>query len=65
MIPWLTFLLAVVILLSYEFWAIETGHPTISRQVRTAAQAFGLLPFLVGLVCGGLAVHFFWIWCAS
>ena len=43
MIPWLTFLLAVVILLSYEFWAIETGHPTISRQVRTAAQAFGLL----------------------
>jgi len=45
-------------LLIYEGWAIATHRPTITDQVRQWNAAFVLLPFLAGLVIGGLAVHF-------
>jgi hypothetical protein len=48
----------VLFLAIYEGWAIATHHPTITDQVRKANTAFLLLPFLCGLIIGGLAVHF-------
>lgn len=58
--PWI---IAIVFLLCYEMWALKTGRTTLSRMMWNAQQHFGALEFLVGLVCGGLAVHFFWHWC--
>lgn len=44
----------------FETLALMTGTPTLSRSVWTWSQAFPLLPFLAGLLAGGLAVHFWW-----
>lgn len=43
-----------------EAYAIQTGKETLSACVWQASQGFPLLPFLGGLVAGGLAVHFWW-----
>ena len=59
-LAWVT---AVAILLGYEWFALATGRKTLSRQVFDWTQAWGLFPWLAGVVCGGLAVHFFWHWC--
>jgi len=58
--PWV---IVIVALLSYEAWAIHTERTTLSRMVWRASLAWPPLPFVVGLVCGGLAVHFWWHWC--
>lgn len=40
--------------------ALVTGRiPTLSRTVWRLTVRYPLLPFLLGCVCGGLAVHFF------
>ncbi len=48
---------AIFLLLSYEMWALFTGHMTLSRAVWTAdASPYGkLLPLLTGI----LVFHFF------
>lgn len=43
-----------------ESWALYHNKPTLSRSVWTWSVAFPLLPFLAGLLAGGLAVHFWW-----
>lgn len=49
-------------LAGYEWWAIATGHPTITDQVREVNARFVLMPLIAGLIIGGLAVHFLkWI----
>ena len=58
--PWL---LAVVFLVSYEIWAFMTERTTLSRMVWRASQSWPLLPWVIGAVCGGMAVHFWWPWC--
>jgi hypothetical protein len=45
----------------YETWNLHKGTPTLSRSVWTWTQNFPLLPFLAGLLAGGLAVHFWWM----
>jgi hypothetical protein len=59
-LAWLT---AAIVLLGYEFFALNTGRKTLSRQMWEWTCAWPLMPFLWGLVTGGLAVHFFWRWC--
>lgn len=53
---------AIGFLLWYEWWALATGHQTLSRAVWTLSTAWPPLIFLDGLVVGGLAVHFWWRW---
>lgn len=60
--PWL---IAAAFLLLYEAWALRSGRRTLSRMMWEATRAWPLLPWLVGVVCGGLAVHFWWPWCPS
>jgi len=43
-----------------EGYALKTGRMTLSRFVWNLSKAFPLFPWLVGLLTGGLAVHFFW-----
>lgn len=44
-----------------EGWALTHGRATLSRSVWTWSKNFPLLPFLAGLLAGGLAVHFWWM----
>jgi len=60
--PWL---MAVVFLVAYEVWALATGRRTLSRMIYDANTAWPLLSTLVGLVVGGLLVHFFWHYCPA
>lgn len=63
MTRWAWGLWLVIIIVSFgvfEGLAIYTGTPTLSQTVWSASEAFPLLPFLFGLLCGGLGVHFFW-----
>lgn len=55
---WLLFL--VVSFAIFEGLALYRGTPTLSRSVWTWSKNFPLLPFLAGLLAGGLAVHFWW-----
>ena len=59
----LAWLGAIALLLGYEAYALATGRTTLSRQMVAWTRAWPLLPFLGGLVAGGLAVHFWWPWC--
>jgi hypothetical protein len=54
----LVFIAFIVYLAVYEAWAIATHNPTITDHVRDVNKAFVLMPFLAGLIIGGLAVHF-------
>ena len=58
----LAWLVAVLFLGVYEAWAILTHHETLSHAMYAMTQAFGVLPFLAGVIVGGLAVHFWWRW---
>lgn len=48
----------VLFLAGYEWWAIITHHETITDHVRDVNKAFVLMPFIAGLIIGGLVVHF-------
>jgi len=41
--------------------AIAHNRPTLSAAVWLWSKKFPLLPFLAGLLAGGLAVHWFWM----
>jgi len=55
--PWIA---AVLFLLAYELAALVTGRELLTVYMVRATQAWPLLPFLAGLIVGGLAVHFWW-----
>ena len=44
-----------------EGWALKTGKRTLSASVWTWSAHFPLLPFIAGLLAGGLAVHWWWM----
>lgn len=48
----------------FETLAIKRpGGKTLSRFVWEVSKAWPPLPFVLGLLVGGLAVHFWWPWC--
>lgn len=59
----LAWIACIIILLGYEFFALTTGRRTLSRQMWLWSEAWPLMPWLMGVVMGGLAVHFYWHWC--
>ena len=44
----------------FECFAIVTGRPTLSRFVWTVSKRWPPFPWVVGLLTGFLASHFFW-----
>ena len=61
---WTLFLLAILIAFAVgETYAFRSGNVTLSRYVVYAHRAWPLLGPSIGLVVGGLLVHFFWPWC--
>ncbi len=60
----LAWLLAIAILLGYEFWSLSAsgkarGAWPLTWVVWRIFQRWPLLGFVAGLVAGGLGVHFF------
>lgn len=61
---WTLGLVAFVIFFAIgETYALKRNKTTLSRYVVNASKAWPLLPFLLGMLVGGLGVHFFWPWC--
>jgi len=58
--PWI---IAVTLLLGYEFYALAKDKKTLSRMIYETNNAWPFFSTLVGIVVGGLLVHFFWHWC--
>lgn len=58
---WIVFILASFALI--EGHAVATGKVTLSEYIHNGAKAWPLLPAVVGLIVGGLFVHFFWPSC--
>jgi hypothetical protein len=58
---WIT--LPVVAFIVLETIAIKRGKPTLSFEVYSLGKNFPLAIALLGLLLGGLLVHFFWHWC--
>lgn len=56
--PWA---LAIVFLLAYEFTALARGWTTLSLMIWRAVKAWPFLGWLIGVVAGGLLVHFGWL----
>lgn len=58
-------LLAIMFFAIFEVRAFR--HPerynTLSRCVYDVGAKWPLSIFIMGMFCGGLAVHFFWHWC--
>jgi hypothetical protein len=64
--PWIWLAWLLVIGASFaviEGIAIARGTTTLSRFTVTCTAAFPPLIWIIGVVCGGLAVHFWWHWC--
>ena len=62
---WLFWLLVLVAggFVVLETYALRHNRLTLSRFTYNITRAFPLAIFLLGLLAGGLAVHFWWHWC--
>ena len=64
--PWIVMAVAFVLLFAiFETYAFR--HPdrqnTLSRSIYNLGKAWPISIFLLGLLTGALAAHFFWHWC--
>lgn len=58
---WAAWLLLIVVSFSVmEGYSLYDNTATLSRFVWTVTYYFPLLPWIVGVLVGGLAVHFWW-----
>lgn len=61
---WLAWLIAIGVTFALlEGHALRTNRLTLSRFTWNVSKAWPPLPFVIGLVVGGLATHFWWHWC--
>ena len=66
MMPWLAILgVAIGLILAFEIYAFMRDKETLSAFVYRVSHDYLIVPFGVGLVVGGLAVHFWLPWCPS
>jgi hypothetical protein len=66
--PWIIGTIVAILFFAYFEWR-AFKHPdranTLSHFVYTIGAQWPLSIFLMGMFCGGLAVHFFWHWCPA
>lgn len=66
--PWVWVAWLAVTALSFaaiEGIALARGKTTLSRFTVVTTTAFPPLIFIIGLMCGALATHFWWHWCPA
>lgn len=53
---------SLLALIAYEIYALANGHPgdTISEYFWQVSGKYPILPFMLGLLTGILAGHFWW-----
>lgn len=56
------FLTSVMSFTALEAYSIVKNLPTLSQSVYDLNQAWPLTSSVLGMVVGGLAVHFWWHW---
>lgn len=65
-LPWIAGIIGAVLFFIF-FEARAFRHPdrqnTLSRFIFNIGETWPLSIFLMGMLTGGLAVHFFWHWC--
>lgn len=65
-LPWIIGLFAVIAFFAFfEAYAFKHADRvnTLSRWIYDIGSTFPLSIWIMGMFCGGLAVHFFWHWC--
>jgi hypothetical protein len=65
-LPWIIGSLIAILFFAYFEWRAfryPTSQHTLSMWIYTLGSKWPLSIFLMGMFCGGLAVHFFWHWC--
>lgn len=63
--PWIIGTLLAIAYFAYFEWRAfryPTRQDTLSMTIYTIGSKFPLSIFIMGMFCGGLAVHFFWHW---
>ncbi len=50
----------ITLLLTFETWALLTGHTPITQYIRPAVHAFPGYAFVIAVVIGILLGHFLW-----
>lgn len=61
MLTWTIWLLIIAVSFALlEGRALKNGTPTLSRWTWRVSKAFPAFPFVVGLLVGFLACHFWW-----
>jgi hypothetical protein len=50
----------LTLLLSFETWALLTGHTPITYYIRPAVHAYPGFAFVIAVVIGVLVGHFLW-----
>jgi hypothetical protein len=59
------FILMVLGFAGGEAWAIWKGKQTLSRYVWDVSCDWPPLPWVVGVLTGAVATHFWWHWCPA
>jgi hypothetical protein len=58
---WTIFIVLIALgFIGGESYALYTGKQTLSRYVWTLSKAWPPLPWVVGLMTGAIATHFWW-----
>jgi hypothetical protein len=62
---WIWTVIAIIAFIIGEKYAFDHGNRqnTLSRWIYDIGKTWPLSIFLMGMMIGGLAVHFFWHWC--
>jgi hypothetical protein len=67
-LPWIVGLFAAIVFFAIfetKAFRFPQSTNTLSHAVYTIGSKWPLSIFLMGMFCGGLAVHFFWHWCPA
>ena len=63
--PWIIGAIGAILFFAYFEWRAfkyPTRQNTLSRWIYNMGQTWPLSIWLMGMLAGGLAVHFFWHW---
>ncbi len=66
--PWILGTLGAISFFAYFEWRAfryPSRQDTLSMAVYKIGSQWPLSIFIMGMFCGGLAVHFFWHWCPA
>lgn len=66
--PWIVGAFAAIVFFAVFEWKafqFPASTNTLSHFIFTLGSTFPLSIWIMGIFCGGLAVHFFWHWCPA